>query len=245
MATPLQRPDYGIDAPGVVRFFGITGLLLLTWGLRGATIHIGDGALVLSPMCISIGIVFILQSLLMLLYAKRGKFKHRDRMLALHTWRGDERVLDVGSGQGLLMIGAAKRLSTGRSEGLDVWSAKDLSGNTAERALRNAELEGVKDKIAQHTGSIVKTDFPDGAFDVVLSNLCLHNITKRAERDAACGEIARILKPGGKAIISDYKYTGEYAKAFKQAGLQAERIGTFWWDTFPPLTVIEAFTAKT
>ena len=40
-------------------------------------------------------------------------------------WRGNETVLDVGTGRGLLMIGAARRLTTGISVGIDIWSAKD------------------------------------------------------------------------------------------------------------------------
>ena len=45
----------------------------------------------------------------MLVYSKWGKFRHRDRMLNMIAWRGDEHVLDVGTGRGLLIIGAAKR----------------------------------------------------------------------------------------------------------------------------------------
>ena len=49
---------------------------------------------------------------LMLLYSLRGKFHHRDRILALAKLRGDEDVLDVGTGRGLLLVGAAKKLVT-------------------------------------------------------------------------------------------------------------------------------------
>jgi len=240
MSGSRSKPDYGVDAPGVARFFGIAGPLLLAWGIYGARLRLGDATIDLHGTCIATGVVFTAESVLMLVYSKHGKFSHRERMLALHAWKGDERVLDVGSGRGLLMIGAAKRLTTGHAEGLDIWSAKDLSGNTAGEALRNAELEGVAERVQQHTGSIVKTDFPDGSYDVVISNLCLHNISKRAERDAACSEIARLLRPGGEAIISDFKHTRQYAAVFKQAGLHVKHCGTRWLDTFPPLTVIRA-----
>jgi cyclopropane fatty-acyl-phospholipid synthase-like methyltransferase len=43
--------------------------------------------------------------------------------------RGDETVLDVGYGRGLHLIGAAKRLTTGKAPGVDIWQAEDLSGN--------------------------------------------------------------------------------------------------------------------
>lgn len=46
------------------------------------------------------------------LYAIIGKRRFRDWMLARHEWRGDETVLDVGAGRGLMAVGAAKRLTT-------------------------------------------------------------------------------------------------------------------------------------
>jgi ubiquinone/menaquinone biosynthesis C-methylase UbiE len=176
---------------------------------------------------------------LMLLYSLRGKFRHRDRMLALVNLRGDESVLDIGTGRGLLLVGAAKRLKTGRAVGLDIWKTSDLSGNTRERTEQVLAQEGVAgrcrllERPAQYTG------LPGASFDVILSNLCLHNISAREERDAACREIVRMLKPGGVAVISDFKNTGQYAKVFRAEGLMVRR-SYHPWDTFPPLTVIEA-----
>jgi ubiquinone/menaquinone biosynthesis C-methylase UbiE len=174
---------------------------------------------------------------LMLLYAKWGKFRHRDRMLAMIPWKGNEMVLDVGTGRGLLMIGAAKHLTSGKSVGIDIWSAKDLSGNRPEATLRNAELEGVREKVEVKGEDASAMTFADASFDVVLSNLCIHNIPSREGRDKACREIVRVLKPGGRALISDFIRTGEYADAFRGAGVQVERSGMDWL-TYPPLRVV-------
>jgi len=38
-------------------------------------------------------------------------------------------VLDVGCGRGLLLIGAARRLTTGKAVGVDIWQAEDRVGN--------------------------------------------------------------------------------------------------------------------
>jgi len=149
------------------------------------------------------------------------------------------RVLDVGCGAGLLLIGAAKRLTTGKATGVDVWSKVDLSANARERTLRNVAMEGVGQKTEVLDGDATAMKFADGMFDVVVSNLVIHNIPSREERDKACREIARVLKPGGVAVISDFVKTKEYQAQFVKAGLQLTR--TRWsWGTFPPLRVIVA-----
>src|SRR5438045_1973558 len=189
----MKNPDYGIDAPGVVRNLLVIGALLLG-GLVAfpATLRPFRGAMLWT------GIAVVVEGLLMLLYAKWGKFRHRDRMLAAVDWKGNERVLDVGTGRGLLLIGAAKKLTSGgRGVGIDVWSTKDLSGNAKERTEENAALEGVADRVQLLSEDARKTSFPDASFDVVLSNLCLHNIPERDGRAAACREIVRVLAPGG------------------------------------------------
>ena len=83
--------------------------------------------------------------------------------------------------------------------------------------------------------------FDDESFDVVLSNLCIHNISKAAGRQRAIEEVARVLKPGGRAVISDFKNTAEYESNFQLAGISStERRGPFLWDTFPPLRIVIA-----
>ena len=71
------------------------------------------------------------------------KFRARDALLNAVSWRGDEQVLDVGCGHGLLLIGAAKRLSSGRATGIDIWQDVDQANNSAAATRRNAELESV------------------------------------------------------------------------------------------------------
>src|SRR5258706_6579075 len=210
----MKKPDYGIDAPGVVRnLLVIGGLLLGARGVLPATLRPFRGAMLWT------GIALVVEGLLMLLYAKWGKLRHRDRMLAAIGWKGNERVLDVGTGRGLVLIGAAKRLTRGgRAVGIDVWSTKDLSGNAKERTEENAALEGVAESVELRSEDARKTSFPDASFDVVLSNLCLHNIPSKDGRAAACREIARVLAPGGVALVSDFMKTAEYVRTFREAG---------------------------
>src|SRR5689334_31483 len=159
-------------------------------------------------------------------------------MLNMVRWRGDEQVLDVGTGRGLLLIGAARRLTSGRGTGIDVWSTKDLSGNSLERTQANVEVEGVKNKVTLQSDDARKLSFPDASFDVVVSNLCIHNIPK-AEGRQACREIARVLKPGGTALISDFINISFYQKVFVASGLKASRTSLNLL-SFPPLRLIQA-----
>lgn len=235
-----KKPDYGIDAPGVIRNLVVIGALLPVMGHFVPAVTMGPVRFILEPMLRSTGIGCFASGLLMLLYVKLGKFGHRDWMLGLILWNGSEMVLDVGTGRGLLMIGAAKKLATGKAYGIDIWSAKDLSGNRVENTLRNAQLEGVSDRIEVRNEDATAMKFQDATFDVVLSNLCLHNIPSAEGRAQACREISRVLKPGGTALISDFQKTRAYAKTFREGGMTVERRWRLAWNVFPPLAIVRA-----
>ncbi len=234
-----QKPDYGIDAPGVVRNLLVIGTALIISGFVFPAIHLGNVTILWSQSAFWSGGGCFTGGILMLLYAKWGKFRHRDKMLNMLRWRGDERVLDVGTGRGLLLIGAARRLTTGATTGIDVWSTKDLSGNSLARTQANIHVEGVAGKVDLKSDDARKLSFPDASFDVILSNLCIHNIPQAEGRAQACREIARVLKPGGIALISDFINTGAYQKTFASCGLKVSRtqINPL---TFPWLRVVRA-----
>jgi len=234
-----QKPDYGIDAPGVILNLLVIGTALIILGFVFPAIHLGNVTILWNQSALWSGGGCLTGGILMLLYAKWGKFRHRDKMLNMIPWRGDEQVLDVGTGRGLLLIGAARRLTSGSGTGIDVWSAKDLSGNSLARTETNVEVEGVKEKVTLKSEDARKLSFPDASFDVVLSNLCIHNIPDAEGRAHACREIARVLKPGGTALISDFIKTGSYQKIFAASGLKVSRTGMNLL-SFPPLRVIKA-----
>jgi len=228
--------SYGLDAPGTVLalLIGATLGLLSGLALAATSTH---GRLVGAGLAL-VATIPLGQSVLMLDYAGRRKFQVRDRILDSIAWRGDEQVLDIGTGRGLLLIGAAKRLQTGSAVGIDIWRRKDLSGNVAGATLRNAEVEGVLTRVRLRSEDAREMSFGNGSFDVVVSNLCLHNIRSAEGRQRACVEIVRVLKPGGVALISDYTRIDEYTAAFTRTGCivtSPVRI-----NCFPPLRLFSA-----
>src|SRR5262249_38523750 len=154
-------------------------------------------------------------------------------------WGGDETVLDIGCGRGLLLIGAAQRLTGGRAVGVDIWSRVDLSGNRPEATLENARRAGVADRVEVRDGDAPHLPFADATFDVVVSSLVLHNIPGQEDRRRAVREIARVLKPGGRVALLDLRHTGDYVRVLRQCGLgEACRLpaGFFFTWLFPLLT---------
>jgi SAM-dependent methyltransferase len=219
-----SKARYGWDAPGIMLAFlavgaGVTGagFALILAGLFPFSAVIGTTFAVAGSVPLSLG-------LMMLQYGLGGKLRTRDTILGQVAWRGDEMVLDVGTGAGMLLIGAAKRLDRGgRAFGVDIWSAKDLSDNSAAATHRNIAIEGVADRTEVLTEDATQLSFPDGTFDVVVSLLCLHNIEPKGDQVVACREIVRVLKPGGRVVIGDYIPTHGYAQAFRDAGLNIRR----------------------
>jgi arsenite methyltransferase len=216
------KVDYGFDGSPVAVF---SVCLLGLACLGGGVAFFPQTRLPLQIFAVAglvLGSFLVLVSAFYLYYVSRGKLQRRDAMLAQVACKGTETVLDVGTGRGLLMIGAAKRLGTGKSIGIDIWDSLDMHGNSRQNTLRNAQLEGVLEKVEVRNEDVRNLSFPDGTFDVVLSNLCLHNIPSPEERAKACREIARVLKPKGIAVIADKSFIRAYGDAFAAAGLAVE-----------------------
>jgi arsenite methyltransferase len=239
------KPNYGVDAPNVLRNLFLFGALcVLLVFITPRVLHLGHVDFTLHPMFAGTGGLLLAEAALFLLYVKFGKFRHRDFLLSLHPWRGDEQVLDVGCGRGLLLAGAAKRLAAlggqGHATGIDIWSNVDMGGNSEAATLHNLQLEGIESRCTLISTGAQEMPFADASFDVIVSNLCLHNIYDRPTRLLALQQIARVLKPGSIALLSDYKLTGEYAAELRKLGFNVDLRWGSWLTTFPPLRIVIA-----
>ena len=113
--------------------FGVAGLGL--WSAAAAGLWSGKiltpaihGVVIrfqLTGMFLSVGAACTAMGFWMIWTSKVGKVREREALLDRITWSGTERVLDAGCGRGLMLIGAAKRLTTGKATGIDIWQGED------------------------------------------------------------------------------------------------------------------------
>jgi SAM-dependent methyltransferase len=108
--------------------------------------------------------------------------------------REGDTVLDIGSGSGTdALIAAMLTGQTGIVYGLDMTRAmrEKLQRNVA--AMKIAHVRVIE-------GNAEQIPLPDASIDVVTSNGVLNLVP---DKPAAFGEIARVLKPGGRLQIAD------------------------------------------
>jgi len=240
----MRRGDYGYDAPYFPVIFGV---LTVAAGL-GATICWWQGAVRPALQMTLYFAIFLGTTGSFLYTTTHGKFLEWDRILDGLRLRGDEGVLDMGCGRGAVLTAVARRLTTGRVTGVDIWSRKDQSGNARDVTLRNASLEGVGDRVQIETGDMRALPYPDAAFDLVVSSLAIHNIRSNADRKRAVLEGFRVLRPGGRIVIADIRATAMYEEALRAMGasnVERRRLGwRFWWgNPFANTTLLTASKA--
>ncbi|HEX2030794.1 MAG TPA: class I SAM-dependent methyltransferase [Actinomycetota bacterium] len=214
-----DRPDYGIDAPRALAGYVALGVILLGLGIAFTVLGTRAFGARLLRQGVWMGPVLLLGGAFHLWGSKVGKVREAARLIDAIPWKGDERVLDVGCGRGLLLIEAAGRVPGGRAVGIDIWSAKDQSGNRPEATRHNAELAAVSDRVDVLDGDARALPFPDASFDVVVSSAVLHNLHDRAGRRRALREIVRVLRPGRGLAILDILHTGQYAHELAALGM--------------------------
>lgn len=210
-------PNYGLDSPHAVRDM----YQRAAWTIAFAAVlyYINHSeypgpSLILAAVITVIGVAFAVAGYGLAWFGRTGRLRVRDQMLDGLQFTGNERVLDFGCGLGLLGIGAAKRLDTGRVIAI---------GETAtnEAARENAKLEGVADKIRFEAGDLKKLSYPDANFDVVVAGRALATLEGDALRTQVVTEMVRVLKPGGRLCLHEIGDTHPILKLLHGQGLDA------------------------
>jgi ubiquinone/menaquinone biosynthesis C-methylase UbiE len=151
----------------------------------------------------------------------RGQVRQlRQRTADLARMQSGDAVLDVGCGTGTLAMEVARRVGrAGRVAGVDP-GTEQIARARSKAARRNLPIDF-------QIGVIEQLPFPDQTFDVVLSTLMMHHLPAGLKRQGLA-EIARVLKPGGRLVIADFKRKQEragQAARFHAGGEQHTRSG--------------------
>lgn len=125
-------------------------------------------------------------------YATPDVVAQRAEVLALLAPGPGERVLDVGSGPGYLLASVTDAVgATGAAHGLDP--------SAPMNALATARTAG-KPWAHVDEGDAVALPYPDGSFDAAVVTQVYEYV---ADLPRALAELARVLRPGGRALVLD------------------------------------------
>lgn len=217
-AAHQKKASYGVDAPGFFPF----ALLGLTVTLTAGISSHRPGPFVGAALLVGCVGFFVHTT-------RRGKFLVWRELIDNLRLQGNERLLDLGCGRGAVLMSAARGLTTGQAVGIDIWSRTDQSGNSARAAQENSRIEGVQDRVALTTADMTALPFQAATFDVVVSNVAIHNIRGLRRRLTAVDEAVRVLRPGGRLLLADLRSTGAYVNHLESLGMiDVQRRGLGW-----------------
>jgi len=128
----------------------------------------------------------------------RDLFKYgnaRPAVLRSLDLKGDERILDAGSGSGFYSIYLAKHLDSGKIVAVD--QSKEMLAFLDRKARRKK----LSDRIETHHGDLLELPLEDEAVDMGISIAVLHHIP---EIRKALQELYRVIRPGGRLVVVDW-----------------------------------------
>ncbi|MCI2429465.1 arsenite methyltransferase [Candidatus Acetothermia bacterium] len=149
-------------------------------------------------------------------YSKEDLEKLSDEVLSVGAGCGSpiayadlhegETVLDLGSGGGIDVFLAAQKVGPrGRAIGVD------MTEEMVERARASAKKMDMTN-VEFLLGEIEALPIADASVDVVISNCVINLVPEKAR---AFSETFRVLKPGGRLIVSDIVTRGRVADVMK------------------------------
>lgn len=132
------------------------------------------------------------------IYASYGYDIEKERLVIIEAAQPlSGRILEAGTGKGHFAVSLARL-------GYHLVSF-DLSEEQLQVAADNLASQGLSDRVELRKENGESLSFPDATFDVVFSVNMVHHLENPFQ---VLRELTRVLKPGGKLVISDFSPEG-------------------------------------
>lgn len=220
MARVRLQGAFGIDAPYVPAIFTITGVVLFSIGVLAHD----------APwLWCGLGILFLAQAALYLYATAWGEYVLWRQICRQTPCPDNAYILDVGSGRGMGIIMFLAEHPKARGVSIDLWQSRDLHGNDPELARRNADANGVRDRLYYLTEDMTDLPMPDGTFDVTMAYISIRTLAGKTQRVEAVREMFRVLRPGGEVRIVDVQHLRQYRDALIDCGAVDCQLSGLGW----------------
>jgi arsenite methyltransferase len=206
-----RRGNYGFDARGAFAGLIVGAVVLLSL----TAVSFAAEALPAAVSFLLVGIYTLASAISYAYTSHRGRFRVWTDELDL---QGGEHVLDLGSGDGVVLTRAALRLPDGR-----------VVGVAPTKAAANAAAEGVADRTRFVSADLRELPFDDEVFDVVVSSQALRELGSAECRAQAVREAYRVAKPGGRLLIADARHSVDYESVLRGLGAADVRRRDLGW----------------
>jgi len=160
--------------------------------------------------------VILLISFLFPLYAyvmfsqRSGRYQEKVYNLIIQSL-GEKlkgKIIDIGSGNGVLAVKIAQQSTKTEVMGVDYWGKDwEYSKSVCEK---NAKIGKVESRVHFQKGDAAILEFADDTFDGAVSNLTFHEVQSVKDKRLVVEEALRVIKPGGSFAFVDYFYDEKY-----------------------------------
>ncbi len=111
------------------------------------------------------------------------------------------KIIDIGCGEGSLIVKMANKFPTAKITGIDNWQS--IWVYTKELCIKKAENEGILERVSFEKASASKLPFEDETFDLAVSNFVFHEVKDEKNKKKLIKEALRVVKKGGSFVFQD------------------------------------------